>query len=152
MTPFHFSLLYFMFIQQNVSSFIWMYCFFSICCTVCVSFSFSFPYVFFFHLMDSFVLSTFQFKILKLKCFVILTNIPCLVCWDLLNSWKEIYPVCIFEGFIGKEVFWVKWFHFQCCLNIYAYQNRSQSLCRRIFRHFFDREIVIIFFSNILFA
>ena len=25
---------------------------------------------------------------------------------------KEIYPVCIFEGFIGKDVFWVKWFHF----------------------------------------
>jgi hypothetical protein len=86
----------------------------------------------------------FHLKIWKLKC---LTNIPCLVCWDLLNSWKEIYPVCIFEGFIGKEVFWVKWFHFQGCLNIYAYQNTSQSLCRRIFRHFFDREIVITFFS-----
>jgi hypothetical protein len=39
------------------------------------------------------------------------------------------------------------WFHFQGCLNIYAYQNTSQSLCHRIFRHFFDREIVIIFFS-----
>ena len=61
---------------------------------------------------------------------------------------KEIYPVCIFEGFIGKEVFLVKWFHFQCCLNIYAYQNTSQSLCRRIFRHFLDREIVIIFFFS----
>ena len=61
---------------------------------------------------------------------------------------KEIYPVCIFEGFIGKENFLVKWFHFLCCLNIYAYQNTSQSLCRRIFRHFFDREIVIIFFFS----
>ena len=30
--------------------------------------------------------------------------------------------------------------------NIYAYQNTRQSLCRRIFRHFFAREIVIIFF------
>ena len=59
---------------------------------------------------------------------------------------KEIYPVCIFEGFIGKEVFRVKWFDFQCCLNIYVYQNTSQ-ICRRIFRHFFDREIVINFFS-----
>ena len=65
---------------------------------------------------------------------------------------KEIYLVCILEGFIGKEIFSVKWFHFQCCLNIYADQNRSQSLCRRIFRHFFDREIAKIFgvFSQIL--
>ena len=34
------------------------------------SFSFSFRYVFFVHLMDSYVLSTFQFKIWKLKWFV----------------------------------------------------------------------------------
>ena len=48
---------------------------------------------------------------------------------------------------MGKEFFLVKWFHFQGCLNIYAYQDTSQSLCCRIFRHFFDREIVMIFFS-----
>jgi hypothetical protein len=48
-----------------------------------------------------------------------------------------------------KSFFLVKWFHFQDCLNIYAYQNTSQSLCRRIFRHFFDREIAMIFFSQV---
>ena len=146
MTPFHLSLLYFMLIQQNFSSYLDLLLFFDLLHCLRVFFIFV-SLCIFFHLMDSFVLSTFQFKILKLKCFVILTNIPCLVCWDLLNSWKEIYPVCIFESFIGKEVFWVKWFHFQGCLNIYAYQNTSQSLCRRIFRHFFDREIAMIFFS-----
>jgi hypothetical protein len=93
----------------------------------------------FFHLMDSFVLSTFQFKILKLKCFVNLTNIPCLVCWDLLNSWKEIYPVCIFECFIGKEFFFSK---------MVSLSRLSEYLCLSRYKPIF----MLSYFSSFLWS
>ena len=78
MTPFRFSLLYFMFIQQNISSFIWFYCFFSICCTVCVCLEEVF-FVKLFLLFSSFVCFVFNFLVFFFFSFFFF--LVCLVCF-----------------------------------------------------------------------
>ena len=68
MTPFHFSLLYFMLIKHNVSSFIWFYCFFFrfVALFACV-WKKSFSSSYFFYLVLLFVLFLIFFFLL---CFL----------------------------------------------------------------------------------
>ena len=121
MTPFHFSLLYFMLIKHNVSSFIWFYCFFFrfVALFACV-WKKSFSSSYFFYLVLLFVLFLifffFFFCLFCSVCFVLF----CFACFVLLFSF-------VFVFFLFHFRFAMYFFHLMDSFVLSTFQCPSDS-------------------------